>query len=137
MIDDKLLLAHNVFSNKAAYAVLLASGVSRPAGIPTGWEVLLQLINRLAQLESEKISADPAEWYEKKYSTAPDYSKVIEQLTSTEVERVNLLRPFFEASKDEISEGLKQPTPAHRAIARLVQLGYIKVIVTTNFDRLM
>ena len=31
----------------------------------------------------------------------------------------------------------KTPTPAHRAIASLVKAGYIRVIVTTNFDRLV
>jgi len=29
------------------------------------------------------------------------------------------------------------PSPAHRAIAQLVKDGYIKVIITTNFDRLI
>ena len=29
------------------------------------------------------------------------------------------------------------PTPAHRAVASLVQHGFIRVVVTTNFDRLM
>ena len=32
---------------------------------------------------------------------------------------------------------MKQPTAAHRAIARLVRLGFVKVIITTNFDRLI
>src|SRR4029079_4205680 len=34
-------------------------------------------------------------------------------------------------------EGKKLPTHAHAAIARLVRLGYIRVIITTNFDRLL
>jgi len=31
---------------------------------------------------------------------------------------------------------LKVPSPAHRAIARLVAIGAVRVIITTNFDRL-
>jgi SIR2-like domain len=34
-------------------------------------------------------------------------------------------------------EGRKIPTAAHRGIAELVRRGYIRVIVTTNFDRLL
>lgn len=137
MIEDKLLLAHNLFSIKGAHALLLGSGISRAAGIPSAWEILTELINRLAVLKGEPIPANAEKWYTENYSTAPGYSKIIEELTMTSEERVNLLKPFFEASAEEIEDGLKQPTIAHRNIARLVQKGYIKVIVTTNFDRLM
>jgi hypothetical protein len=37
----------------------------------------------------------------------------------------------------ERDQGLKEPTVAHRSIARLVALGLVRVIVTLNFDRLM
>jgi hypothetical protein len=76
-------------------------------------------------------------WYQKQYRILPNYSHIIEQITSTQEERVNLLKPFFEATEEEIGDGIKKPTIAHRAIAQLVQKGYIRVIITTNFDRLM
>jgi hypothetical protein len=47
------------------------------------------------------------------------------------------LRSYFEPSADEEASGLKQPTKAHRAAAALVKSGHIRVIITTNFDRLM
>jgi NAD-dependent SIR2 family protein deacetylase len=43
----------------------------------------------------------------------------------------------FEPSVAEVESGDKAPTAAHRAIARMVRSGSIKVIVTLNFDRLM
>ena len=52
-------------------------------------------------------------------------------------ERQSLLRGYFEASDEERAEGIKGPTAAHRAIADLVASGSIRVIVTTNFDRLL
>lgn len=137
MVDVDLLTAHNVYSNKGVFALFLGSGVSRAAGIPTGWEVLQKLIGRLATLKTGKLPDDPMVWYQDYYKINPNYSNIIEELTSTAEERVNLLRPFFEATEDDISEGLKQPTIGHKAIAKLVQKGYVKVIVTTNFDRLM
>ena len=44
---------------------------------------------------------------------------------------------YFEPTEQERDEGLKVPTKAHHAIARLVADGFVKVILTTNFDRLL
>ena len=51
MIDPITALAFSVYENKGVYALLLGSGVSRAAYIPTGWEVTLDLIKRVAALE--------------------------------------------------------------------------------------
>ena len=67
----------------------------------------------------------------------PDYSDLLDQLPGTPAERQQLLRGYFEPNEQEREEGLKQPTAAHRAIAALAAQGYIKVILTTNFDRLI
>ena len=45
--------------------------------------------------------------------------------------------PYFEPNDQELEEGAKQPTVAHHAIAQLVKQGFVKVIITTNFDRLI
>jgi hypothetical protein len=47
------------------------------------------------------------------------------------------LHGYFEPTAEEEEQGLKVPTAAHRAIARLVKAGLIRVILTINFDRLM
>ena len=137
MIDPLLSLAHSVQSNKGVFAVLLGSGVSRAAGIPTGWEVTLDLARRLAALEGAEPGEDLEGWYVGRYGEAPDYSRLLDGLAKTPAERRRLLHAFFEPTDEEREQGLKAPTEAHRAIARLVAGGYVKVIVTTNFDRLM
>ena len=48
-----------------------------------------------------------------------------------------MLLPYFEPNDQELEEGAKQPTVAHHAIAQLVKQGFVKVIITTNFDRLI
>src|ERR1039458_168063 len=48
-----------------------------------------------------------------------------------------LLRSYFEPTEEERERGEKLPSAAHRAIAALVAKGYVRVILTTNFDRLM
>ena len=118
------------------YALLLGSGVSRAAKVPTGWEITLDLIRKLAVVSGESAEPDPEKWYREKYEEVPDYSELINGLAKTQAERQQLLRSYFEASQQEREEDAKQPTAAHRAIARLVAQGFVKVILTTNFDRL-
>ena len=59
MIDPGHSLAFSIEANRGVYAVLVGSGVSRAAKIPTGWEVTLDLIRKLAKLCGE--TCDPAE----------------------------------------------------------------------------
>lgn len=137
MIDGILALSLQLHSNKGVFALLLGSGISRPAGIPTGWEVTLDLVQKLAQLENQDPDPDLEKWFVEKYGRVPDYSFLLENLAKTSTERTRLLRSYFEPSEEEKEQGLKVPTKAHHAIASLVSSGVIKVIVTTNFDRLL
>ena len=137
MLDPILRLALAIHSSKGVYALLLGSGVSRSSAIPTGWEVVVDLIRKLAVLKSESCDPDPEAWYKALTGTDPDYSDILDQVTSSSAERGQLLRSYFEPSEEDREQGRKAPSPAHRAIARLVAKGYIRVIVTTNFDRLM
>jgi hypothetical protein len=137
MIEPIISLAFSIHANKGVYAVLLGSGVSRSAGIPTGWEVLEDLIGRVAHLYGEECAPDPETWFRNKFGSSPNYSKMLKELAKTEAERNQILRGYFEATEEERGQGKKVPTPAHHAIAGLVASGHVRVIVTTNFDRLM
>ena len=137
MIDPLQSLAFSVQANPGVYALLLGSGVSRSAEIPTGWDIVMDLLGKLAVLTGDADDRDLAQWYEEKYGEPPDYSKLLDALVKTPSERQQLLRPYFEPDEQQLEEELKQPTEAHRAIARLVAQGFVKVIVTTNFDRLL
>ena len=124
-------------ANPGVYALLLGSGVSRAAGIPTGWEITLDLIRQLRRLNDQSCETTPEGWYQNKYGQEPDYTQLLDQLAPTPAERQRLLRSYFEPNEEEREEGLKQPTSAHRAIAQLAAKGFIRVIITTNFDRLI
>lgn len=136
MIDPLLSLAFNLDSTKGGYALLLGSGVSRAAQVPTGWDIVLDLMRRLAHLQGMDPLPDPETWYRTTYAKEPDYSDLLDSIGGTEAERRQLLRSYFEPTDDERAQGIKAPTIAHRAIADLVTRGYIRAIVTTNFDRL-
>lgn len=130
-------LAVSMHANRGVYALLLGSGVSRSAEIPTGDEVTVDLIRRVARLRDESCDPFPKEWYEATFRVAPNYSELLAELARTPAERSQLLRGYFEPTDEQRERGVKLPTAAHRAIAELVKSGHVRVVVTTNFDRLI
>ena len=137
-MNDKIIsAAFSVFANRGTMALLIGSGVSRESEIPTGWDVTLDLIRQISVLHGAPDIEDPESWYREKFDHNADYSHLLERLTNTPEERINLLKRYFEPTAEQIEEGIKLPSIAHKYLARLVQDGYIKVIITTNFDRLI
>ena len=136
-IDPMITMAVAVQARKGVYALLLGSGASRSSGVPTAWEVVVDLINRIAQLHDEDAPSDPIDWYTKRIGKPPTYSDILGELAKSPADRSQLLRSYFEPSDEDTETGIKTPTKAHRAIARMVAAGHIRVILTTNFDRLM
>ncbi len=130
-------LAFSLLENKGVFAVLLGSGVSRAAQIPTGWEITLDLIRRVAAAQGVGEQPDWAAWYRKKAEQDPSYSVLLEELASSPEERRSILHSYIEPNEEDRIEKRKVPTEAHHALADLVAAGYVRLIVTTNFDRLM
>jgi len=137
MIDPVLSLSVSVYHNKGVYCLLLGSGISRSSGIPTGWEIIQDLIRKVAHLRKETCDPDPDAWFTSIFDLEPNYSDVLDQIAKSSAERSQLLRGYFEPTEEELGEGLKQPSLAHKAIAQLIAKGYIRVVLTTNFDRLL
>jgi len=132
--DELLPLSFALHSAPGAYALLLGAGVSRPSGIPTAWDMLKELTAQVALLSGETPS-DSIAWYEHTHGVPVRYETLLEKLALTQQERQQLLHGFFEPEVDV--DSTIGPTTAHRAIARLVSDGVIRVIVTLDFDRLM
>lgn len=137
MNDPLTQLAFSVYENKGVFAVLIGSGLSRAAKIPTGWEITLDLIRRLALAQGVEERPDWAAWYRERTGQEPDYSALLGELASSPEERRSILHSYIEPTEEDREEGRKIPTAAHHAIADLVRGGYVRVILTTNFDRLM
>ena len=130
-------IAFALHATPGAYALLLGSGVSRAAGIPTGWEVVIDMCARVAAANGFAATEDPVAWYRARYGIEPEYSTVLALVAGTREDRAALLRSYFEPDEEERASGRKLPTAAHRSIARLVGSGHVKVVLTTNFDRLL
>ena len=130
-------LAFSIFENPGVYTLLLGSGLSSAASIPTGWNITLDLIRRIALSQGVEDQADWASWYRETAGKEPNYSDLVNELGRSPQERRSILDRYIEPSEDDREEGRKSPTTAHHAIADLVRHGFIKVVITTNFDRLL
>ena len=130
-------LAFSLSETEGTYALLLGSGISSAAGIPTGWGIAMDLIRIMAISIGEEGPEEPESWYYRKFGKAVNYSDIVEWFGGTQAERTRLLSGYIEPAEDDIREGRKKPTPAHRAIAQLAKYGCIRVIITTNIDHLM
>ena len=126
-------LAFAMHSQRGTYALLLGSGISTSAGIPTGWNIMLDLIKDLADMRGvEGIDKNNAEkWFCDNFGENKlTYSGILSSGSWTPTERQQILRKYFE-------NGDMQSTKAHKAIAELVRKGFVRVIITTNFDHLL
>ncbi|GGR17437.1 SIR2 family protein [Deinococcus ruber] len=133
-------LAVSMHHNPGVYALLLGSGLSLSAGIPTAWGIVENLIRQLAVTNG--VSPLPEgdalfTWYRDTYSTEASYSDLITRIEPTQAGQHRLLRGYFEQQNADGQLVPHAPSPAHRAIAQLCQAGLLRVIVTTNFDRLL
>ena len=135
--DSLTRLSFSMYGSPGVYALLVGSGLSRGAQIPTGWEVTLDLVRRMGLAEGEPDQPDWATWYRTKFATEPNYSDLVADLGSSPLERRAILHSYIEPTNEDIEEGRKVPTSAHLAIADLVHDGFVRVILTTNFDRLL
>lgn len=137
MIEPATALAFSLYENKGVYALLLGSGVSRASQIPTGWEIILDLTRKVGALEEAGEQTNWAAWYRIRFGREPNYSDLLDMLSHTPDERRAILHHYIEPTPEDLEQGRKVPTKAHRAIAKLVRDGFVRVIITTNFDRLM
>src|SRR5580692_10497110 len=101
MIDPYVSLAFSVYSNRGVYALLVGSGLSRSASIPTGWEIVRDLISKLRIVKGEAPEGEPEAWYKSAFGADPDYSNLLDELARTPDERSQVLRVYFEPEGDE------------------------------------
>lgn len=129
-----------IFHSRNEYILLLGAGISRAAGIPQAEEIIDDLIKEdtyLYQDTSLNSSEKRNDWYKNKYHEPPTYSNVIQRYASGQAQTHNRLKGYFEPSEQDKKKGKKSPTATHICIAELVKDGFIKYIITTNFDKLL
>ncbi|MFD4198806.1 SIR2 family protein, partial [Amycolatopsis thermoflava] len=142
-MDPKLAMALNVHNCAGVYALMLGSGLSIASGVKTGWGIVVDLVAKVAAVREPddpeaglRAAADPEKWWEETFGEPLGYSTLLEHAAPTPAARQALLDGYF-VPEDGSEATDKAPTAAHRAIARMVKRGSFRVILTTNFDRLM
>ncbi len=143
-MDPAVALSLNVHASPGVYALLLGSGVSLASGVKTGWGIVQDLVGKVAAAHdphapdaAQSAAEDPEGWWREKFGEALSYSGLLAAVAPTSAARQAQLAGYFDPDKDDEEGNGKLPTAAHRAIAQLVKRGSIRVILTTNFDRLM
>src|SRR5258706_11787347 len=102
LLSDDLTtqLSFAVYQNKGVFAVLLGSGLSRAAQIPTGWEITLDLIRRVATAEGAPPQEDWAAWYRERTGEEPNYSALLEEIAASPDERRALMHSYIEPNAE-------------------------------------
>lgn len=136
MHDAELALAFALERNPGSYAVLVGAGMSRSAGLPTAWDVQLDLISRIRTMRTPTGEADPdldeAAWFQREFEAPPEYDRLLGLVGDTSTERQAVLRDYFAPES-----ATPRATPAHTALARMVAAGTVRVVITLNFDHLI
>lgn len=130
-LDPLIQLSVAMAVTPGGFAVLLGSGVSMEAGIPTGQRVFLDTVERLYRVQEGSDPPGPEELNEWVVAESLDelgYSGLLERVLPTEQGRRDYLVSFF---KD------RSPGPTHLALAELAREELIRVFITTNFDPLL
>lgn len=130
-INPIIPLSYNLADGRRKYVLFCGSGVSKDAGVSTGWEVLLETLRQVrAQEEGETAEYSNKEmeaYYEEKYRGLK-YSEIIGSLFPSNEEQREFLENLFAGAS---------PRDAHKLIAEWVKGGLIRFIITTNFDSLI
>lgn len=141
-LSPAIMLATSMQAQPGVYAVLLGSGISTGAGLPTGWGIVRQLVDKIAaQMSAGDVdhtgpaAKDPEAWWVAQFGEPLGYSTLLAKLAPTPAARQGILERFFEPDPDSETEP-PGPSRAHQALASLVKRGMVRVIITTNFDRL-
>src|SRR6266496_349457 len=115
VLDPMVALATSVHASPGVYALLLGSGVSTGAGVLTGWQVVTDLVRKVAAAQAPddldaagEVGDDPEAWWAEHGDGQPlGYSRLVGELASKPAARQALLAGYFEPTEDDPGPGLE------------------------------
>ncbi|QOJ35082.1 MAG: SIR2 family protein [Nitrospira sp.] len=111
------------------YVLFAGAGISKDAGLPTGWDLMMATAKLLRAGESDQDeSLSLEDWFQNSRYSKLSYGELIGGLFSTAVLQQEFMRKHLHAER---------PGDAHQLVAKLAQLGVIRCVITTNFDKLL
>jgi hypothetical protein len=142
-------LADGLRAEPGAYTILIGAGCSMPAGIADGQSLLAPATQGHAPGSRQSL----VEIYVERYGRWPSYETLLmaeagitpapsatraeDRAGADGAEFESALSRLFEPTAAERATGVKVPARAHWALSKLARSSHVRVILTTNFDRLI
>jgi hypothetical protein len=120
-------LVASALPGEKKYIIFVGAGVSKDAGIPTAWDLMIKTAGLIYAAESKEIDPDInlEDWFIKSKYAQMEYSQLIEQIYPKYPDQQSFFKDYL--NKKEIGK-------AHKGIAELARREIIRAIITTNFD---
>ncbi|MDD3427439.1 MAG: SIR2 family protein [Caldisericia bacterium] len=121
-------LIANALPGEKKYVLFAGAGISKDAGVPTAWDLMLKTAGILYVAENpekEIINIDLEKWFLESEYAQMEYSELMELIYSKNPDQQDFLKKNL--NKYNIGE-------SHKGIAELARRGIIRAIITTNFD---
>lgn len=130
-MNQLIRLAANALPGEKKYVLFAGAGVSKDAGIPSAWDLMLETakyfyLDEHPGKEAKEITdTELGDWFVQSKYADLEYAELIGGIYKTSSEQQSFLNKFL---------GNHEPGDAHRAIAEMARRGILRAIVTTNFD---
>ncbi|MCL5037886.1 MAG: SIR2 family protein [Chloroflexi bacterium] len=120
-------LVASALPGEKKYVLFAGAGVSKDAGIPTAWDLMMKTASLLYVADNDAVdpSINLEDWFIKSDYSQMQYSELVEKIYPKYPDQQDFLKKYIDNYK------LGQ---AHKGIAELVRRGIIRSIITTNFD---
>ncbi|MGC1121259.1 MAG: SIR2 family protein [Candidatus Methanofastidiosia archaeon] len=120
-------LAASALPGEKKYILFAGAGVSKDAGVPTSWDLMLKTASLLYAADTDRVDPDIdlEKWFVNSKYAEMKFSELIEMIYPNYPDQQDFLKQYL--GNKEIGDG-------HRGIAELARRGIIRAIITTNFD---
>jgi hypothetical protein len=122
-------LIANALPGEKKYILFAGGGVSKDAGIPTAWDLMLKIAGLLYVADNPEKEIIPntelEKWFIKSKYAQMEYSELMELIYPKNPDQQDFLKKYLNNYKTGES---------HKGIAELARRGIIRAIITTNFD---
>jgi hypothetical protein len=128
MLPPLVKLATSAVPGEAKYVCLAGAGLSKDAGLPTAWDLMLATAALLRVHEPDSGDSDIQTWFLSSRFKDMSYSELIGGMFASSVEQQSFVREKLRAER---------PGKAHLLLAELARRKVLRCIITTNFDDLI
>jgi SIR2-like domain len=127
MLPPLVKLGTSATPGESKYVCLAGAGLSKDAGLPTAWDLMLETA-ALLRVADEDDGNDLQTWFLNSRFKDLRYSELIGEFFTSSVEQQSFIREKLRAN---------EPGKAHLLLAELARLKVLRCIITTNFDDLL